>query len=282
MRHTLALLFVVLFTISAQADDSIWVYKRFFKETYHLDRNCPTIAGKKVLAFSLSDETETRQKMRNAIQLADPCTVCKTPNIRNTRDNRLDDVLAEYLGISLSMEEDDEESNSEVGIPFTSASLFDDEIIAALPENGKVTSSIYQKRGQRYKMLVVKKALHDAIVGCPIVCEVVSSRKSNMFGREGELVIRPLYLTTEDGTVIRMKPNDIVIRGKNRQNLKFWTFPTVVSWFIPGGGAKILSTDEFVITLDPLADTAANGMKKKEMEAAEAAAEEGDSKENED
>lgn len=273
MRHTLALLFTVLFAISAHADDSIWVYKKAFKETYHLDKNCPVIAGKKLLAFSLSDETETRQKMRTAIQLADPCEVCKTPNIRNTRDNRLDDVLSQYLGASFTMddEEEDGKESSDINIPFTAKSYFDDEIIIGLPEETKITSTIFKRRGQRFKMLEVKRAMEDRLIGSPVICEVISSRKSNISGREGELVIRPLYLSAEDGTIIRLKHDDIIIRGRNRQNIKLITFFFPPMWFVPGEGAKVRPTDEFVVTLDPSAEIAADGMVKKEMEQKRAA-----------
>lgn len=266
MRHAIALLFVLLCSASCFADDSLYVYKRFFVETYHINKHCPVIAGKKVIAYSLSDETDARTKMRNAIQLADPCEVCKTPNIRNTRDNRLEEVLANVLGSSVGSYDDDDEEGEAEEIMFNDASYFDDEVIVGLPEKGKVTSSVYRKVGHRFKMLEVKRAIEDRLVGCPVTCEVVKTRRSNFFGTEGELVVRPLYITADDGTIIRVKHDDIAIRGKNRQNLKFWTAWSLVTWFIPGGGAKVTAEDQFVVTLDPTADSAADGMIKAELE----------------
>lgn len=264
MKRIFFAFFALFVTVACMADDSIWVYKKAFVETYHIDRNCPVIIGKKVVAYTLSDETDARQRMRNALQLADNCTICKTPNIRQTRDNRLDQVLADALSSPLSMEDD--EDDSEISVPFTDASLFDDEVVAGLPEGGKIKTSIFRTRGHRFKMLEVKKACDERLVGSTVVCEVVDTRKSNMMGAEGILTFRPLYLMTEDGTIIRLKPQDFTVRGKNRQNLKFWTFPTVVSWFIPGQGARIKPTDEFVLTLDPTAEIAADTLKKRELE----------------
>lgn len=267
MRYTLTVIIALLLSVSTQADDSIWVLKRFWVETYHLNKDCPVIYKKKVKSYSLSDESETRQKMRTAIQLADPCKVCQTPNIRNTRDNRLDDVLREYLGATYMFEDEEDEDQSESSsILFNTNSLFDDEIVACLPAGALIRSKDFTKRGHRFKMLVVKNALEERLIGSPITCEVVYSRKSNLLGAEGILTFRPLYLTTEDGTVIRLKPQDVTVRGKNRTNFKFWTFPTVITWFFAGGGAKIQLEDEFVLTLDPTADTSADGMLKRDTE----------------
>lgn len=275
MRYTLLFLFSLFFSLSTYADDSIWVLKKAFVETYHLNKNCPVILGKKVKAYSLSDETDARSKMRQAIQLADPCKVCKTPDIRRTRDNRLDEVIAEALGMSYSMDYDDDEEDGEGNdsvsneMPFNELSYFDDEVIIGLPENGKVTSSVYKKRGVRFKMFEVKRAMEERLIGASVTCEVVSSRKSNFFGAEGQLVVRPLYISTEDGTIIRTKHDDIVIRGKNRQNIKAVTIPFIAGLFIPGQGAKVRPTDEFVITLDPTSDSSANGMVMREKAKAE-------------
>lgn len=268
MRYTIAFFFLLFFALNCKADDSLYVYKKAFVETYHINKHCPVIAGKKVTAYSLSDETDARTKMRTAIQLADPCKVCKTPNIRNTRDNRLEEVLAEVLGSSVgSYDEEDAEGEETVEeIMFNETSYFDDEVILGLPENGKVTSKVYTKVGLRFKMLEVKRALEDRLIGCPVTCEVVKSRRSTFFGTEGELVIRPLYITADDGTIIRLKHDDIAIRGRNRQNLKFWTAWSFVTWFITGEGAKIRPEDEFVVTLDPTADPAADGMIKAERD----------------
>lgn len=264
MRYTLALLFAILFASNCKADDTLYVYKKAFKETYHLNKYCPVIAGKKVLTFSLSDETDTRTKMRNAIQLADPCPICRTPNIRNTRDNRLDDVLREYLGADLNYE--DEEDSVSVDMPFDDASLFDDEIVIGLPAGSKVTSSIYRVRGHRFKMLEVTRSIEDRLIGCPVTCEVINTRKSNLSGAEGILTFRPLYITAEDGTIIRLKHDDITVRGKNRTNVKTLLAWCPITWFIPGGGAKVRFEDEFIVTVDPTADTAANGLLQAEAE----------------
>lgn len=272
MRYTFLFLFTLLFSISSYADDSIWLYKKAFVETYHINKNCPVIKGKKVKAYSLSDETDTRQLMRNALQLADHCTVCRTPNIRGTRDSRLDDLLAEVLGRSLSYEEDEEDTTT-VDIPFSDTSFFDDEIIISMPEGGKVSSKVFKERGHRFKMFEVKRAYEERLIGSPVTCEVVYTHKSTIFGKEGELIVRPLYLTTDDGTVIRLKHDDIYVRGKNRQNLKFWTFPSIVTWFLPGQGARIKEADEYVVTLDPTSDTSADGMIRRERDKAKEEAE---------
>lgn len=245
-RYTLAVLFALFFAGNCHADDSIWLYKKAFVETYHLDRNCPIIQGKKVISFSLADEDDNRTKMRQAIQLADNCTVCHTPDIRRTKDSRLESVLSQYIAGSFSAEEEEDST----AVEFTDASLFDNEIIAGLPEETKVTSTIFKTPGHRFKMLEVKKASDERLVGGKITCQVINSRKSNIMGTEGMLIIRPLYITLEDGTIIKTKHDDIYIRGRNRQTIKFWMSFLPPMWFIPGEGAKIRPTDEFPIMLD--------------------------------
>lgn len=266
MKRILFSLIALLCVACAKADDSIWLYKKAFVETYHIDRNCPRIVGKKLLAFSLSDETETRQKMRTAIQLADNCPVCHTPNIRGTRDNRLDQLLADVLGTSLSYDFDDEDSTAVSEMTFTDTSLFDDEVVLGLPEDDKATSSIYRHRGHRFKMLEVRKAVDERLVGAKVTCEIINSRKSNIMGTEGYLSFRPLFLTAEDGTIVRMKPTEFMVRGRNRQCLKVLLFFCPPVWFVPGEGAKIRPEDEFIATLDLSADTSADGIAKQEAQ----------------
>lgn len=245
-KHLFAFLIVALFGTVCHADDSIWLYKKAFSETYHLDKNCPKIAGKKVLAFSLSDETEVRQAFRTAIQLADNCPVCKTPDLRRTKDSRFEEVLNKALGGTFTADEEDSVSVSTL----TDQRRFDDELVVGIPQDSKVSSSIYKQVGWRGKVFEIKRAKDERLVGCPITCELIYSRKSNLLGAEGQLIFRPLFLTTEDGTMVPLKHDDIVVRGRNRANLKFVTFPLIVTWFIPGEGAKIKPEDEFVVSLD--------------------------------
>lgn len=266
MKRILFSLIALLCVAYAKADDSIWLYKKAFVETYHIDRNCPRIVGKKLLAFSLSDETETRQKMRTAIQLADNCPVCHTPNIRGTRDNRLDQLLADVLGTSLSYDFDDEDSTTVSEMTFTDTSLFDDEVVLGLPEDDKATSSIYKNRGHRFKMLEVRKAVDERLIGAKVTCEIINSRKSNIMGMEGYLSFRPLFLTAEDGTIVRLKPTEFMVRGRNRQCIKALLFFCPPVWFVPGEGAKIRPEDEFIATLDLSADISADGIVKREAQ----------------
>ena len=267
MKRILFTFLAPFLAICCQADDSIWVYKKAFLETYHIDRNCPVIAGKKVVAYSLSDESDIRTKMRTAIQLADNCPICHTPNIRGTRDSRLEQVLSDFLGTSVSY---DDEDSTQVNIPFTDASLFDDEVVLGLPddlpEGYKVSSSVFKTRGHRFKMLEVKQAVDDRLIGSTVTCEVINSRKSNIMGTEGYLSFRPLYLTTDDGTVIRMKPTEFMVRGKNRQCIKAFLCFCPPMWFIPGQGARIRATDQFVATLDPTADISADGIIRRKLQ----------------
>lgn len=93
----------------------------------------------------------------------------------------------------------------------------------------------------------VYDAQDKELIGCPVICQVLQVRKSNIMGSEGRLVIRPLYIKKGDEKINVF--GDIYARGLNRTNVKFWlTFlPPII--FIPGTGAKIYPNDLYPIYL---------------------------------
>jgi hypothetical protein len=74
------------------------------------------------------------------------------------------------------------------------------------------------------------------------------SRKSNLSGAEGQLVLRPLYIE-KDLEQIPLVPNDIYRRGLNRTNVKYLVIPTIVGIIIAGSRAEIQSHEEIALTL---------------------------------
>ena len=126
----------------------------------------------------------------------------------------------------------------------------DDEIVAIKTRDKAVNTSAGLGVGADYELLQVQAAKDPALVGCPIVCNVLESRKSNASGAEGRLIIRPLYIKTKDGSKVRLEHDDIYKRGLNRSNVKAWTCWTIVMLFVPGTRAEITDYDEFVLRLD--------------------------------
>ncbi|WP_146739455.1 hypothetical protein [Pseudoprevotella muciniphila] len=122
------------------------------------------------------------------------------------------------------------------------------EIIAMRYLSPEIASSSNFKVGSEVKALRVENATDKSLITCPIICKVMQRRKSNIFGQEGYMVLRPLYIETPN-KLIPLEHDDIYIRGKNRCNVKFWLSWTVIMVFVPGTGAKIKEEDRFVLTL---------------------------------
>lgn len=109
------------------------------------------------------------------------------------------------------------------------------EITAGKNPNVKVSSKQMYAVGSEIQALVVVSAEDQSLVGQPIVCQVVETRRSNMSGQEGCLILRPLFIQT-DSKQIALEHDDIYLRGKNRCNVKRWG---LIPGFWPGGGAKM-------------------------------------------
>lgn len=121
--------------------------------------------------------------------------------------------------------------------------------IIAKPINRICTSSEYTI-GKDYRLLEVDNALEKKLIGCNIMCRIIEKRKSNISGSEGRLIIRPLYIINNDGSKIHLQPTDIVKRGLNLANIKFWLAPLVIPMFIPGTGAAISEGEEFELRIE--------------------------------
>lgn len=128
-------------------------------------------------------------------------------------------------------------------VPKAKKTIEDLKEIIAKPIHRICTSSGYTI-GKDYRLFEVGNALDKKLIGCNIMCRIVEKRKSNISGSEGILIIRPLYIINNDGTKKHLQPTDIVKRGLNRANIKFWLAPLVIPMFIPGTGASISETEE--------------------------------------
>ncbi len=98
------------------------------------------------------------------------------------------------------------------------------------------------KVGTEIQALKVISADDQSLIGKPIVCSVVETRRSNMSGQEGRLVLRPLFIQA-NGKHIELEHNDIYLRGKNRCNIKFWI--PIALW--AGGGAKMPKDAQYTL-----------------------------------
>lgn len=120
-------------------------------------------------------------------------------------------------------------------VSFLSLTAFaQSEITAGKNPKVEVTSKMKYEVGSEIQALKVISAGDPNLVDKPIVCRVMETRRSNMSGQEGRLVLRPLYILA-DGKQVDLQHDDIYLRGKNRCNIKFW-IPFAL-W--AGGGAKM-------------------------------------------
>ena len=112
----------------------------------------------------------------------------------------------------------------------------------------RITTSSGLEAGMNYYLFEVVKCADSSLKGKNVACQVMLTRKSNLSGAEGQLVLRPLYVD-KDSEQIPLVPNDIYRRGLNRTNVKEWTAPLIIPLFIAGSKAKILPNEEIVMTL---------------------------------
>lgn len=123
------------------------------------------------------------------------------------------------------------------------------QVIVATIESKTISTSSGLKCGKQYKLFEVIESDDSSLVGKPVVCQVLETRKSNILGSEGRLTLRPLYIE-KDGIQIPLIPNDIHRRGLNRTNVKFWTSILIIPVFVAGSRAEIKPEEDIVLTLE--------------------------------
>lgn len=124
------------------------------------------------------------------------------------------------------------------------------EIEIGLMPGNLLSSSMPYLAGVRINVLEVKKSQDESLMGCPVTCQIMERRKSNILGSEGRLIIRPLYITKQDRSKVYCVNSDIFVRGLNRTNVKFWTSFFLPMLFVPGSGAKIMPEDRFIVRIE--------------------------------
>lgn len=230
----LSLLCILLVCNGTQAQKSnpikIWTSKHGLSASYHIDENCPKLSksDSPTLYVLNPDDPECKSNLMKIGNL-NPCSKCHAPKYKTLKNS----VLLYGTGTQTTN-----------GMPLG------DYEIAIVANNDAVSTSVLTTEGQRANLFHVVRASNTNLVGCPVTCEVVSTRKSNIGGAEGRLVIRPLFVTAKDGSRVELNHDDIYLRGKNRTNVKFWTqivfFPMA---FVPGSGAKAEPNREYIVTL---------------------------------
>ncbi|WP_288275549.1 hypothetical protein [uncultured Prevotella sp.] len=130
-----------------------------------------------------------------------------------------------------------------LAVSFLSLTAFaQSEITAGKNPDVEVSSKMKYEIGTEIQALKVISANDESLVGKPIVCRVVETRRSNMTGQEGRLVLRPLFIQA-DGKQVDLMHDDIYLRGKNRCNIKFWV--PIALW--AGGGAKMPKNAKYTL-----------------------------------
>ena len=105
------------------------------------------------------------------------------------------------------------------------------QIVVSTINGGSIKSSSSLEIGKNYYLFVVKEAEDTTLIGKPVICQIIEKRKSNISGSEGRIILRPLYV--EKGSLqVPIVPNDVIRRGLNRTNFKFWTSFLIIPSFI--------------------------------------------------
>lgn len=127
--------------------------------------------------------------------------------------------------------------------------LVSNQIVVRTYAKRPICSSSAIEVGKCYTLFRVVEAEDTSLIDKLVICQVIERRKSNIFGAEGRLILRPLYIET-DSQKIPLVPTDIHRRGKNISNAKFWLSFLIVPIFLPGKGAVIIPKENFVLTID--------------------------------
>jgi len=127
---------------------------------------------------------------------------------------------------------------------FTLSAVAQTTVIAGKNPDVKVSSKMKYDVGTEIQALKVLEADDQSLVGKPVVCQVVETRRSNMSGQEGRLVLRPLFIQA-DGRKVLLEHDDIYLRGLNRCNIKFWI--PIAFW--AGQGAKMPKDARYTLYL---------------------------------
>lgn len=122
------------------------------------------------------------------------------------------------------------------------------QVIVKPIRGSSISTSSGLEAGKNYYLFEVVKCEDALLKGKRVTCQVMVSRKSNLSGSGGRLVLRPLYIE-KDLEQIPLVPNDIYRRGLNRTNVKSWTSFLIIPSFIAGSRAEILPHEEIVMTL---------------------------------
>lgn len=68
------------------------------------------------------------------------------------------------------------------------------QVIVKPIRGSEISTSSGLEAGRNYYLFEVVKSKDTSLIGKFVVCQVLVSRKSNMSGSEGRLVLRPLYI----------------------------------------------------------------------------------------
>lgn len=209
---------------------NVWTSKSGLYSYYHIDENCHVLQKSKTSTlYVLNAEDPDFKSNLSKIGHLESCSKCHTPKFNALKNMVLMGGVHSQSANSIALGDNE---------------------IAITAINDMVSTSVLTQEGLRANLFCVSRSANQNLTDCHVTCEVVSTRKSNIGGAEGRLVIRPLYINAKDGSRVELNHDDIYLRGKNRTNVKFWTqillFPMA---FVPGTGAKAEPNREYIVTL---------------------------------
>ena len=171
--------------------------------------------------------------------------ICLVQNL-NAQEVVIYDDKGRNITEEVMREDDSTDMKYKEAMPVLKSS---NQIVVSTINGSSIESSSSLEIGKNYYLFVVKKAEDTTLIGKSVICQIIEKRKSNISGSEGRIILRPLYV--EKGSLqVPIIPNDIIRRGLNRTNFKFWTSFLIIPIFIAGSRAEIKPDEEIIMTLD--------------------------------
>ena len=250
MKKILLFLVFVFAAINVTAQERVVYYKKNKKKTYfHV-----ITEGKKDEYYStfntrqglinpeFSFETKYNKKGYDKINVAEEILDLESPSVTNN--------YREQSAGGVTNKSDDLYTHTRTESGFMTSVCFADAKDVSAKAIGNISTSSGFEVGNSYKLLKVTRAEDKSLIGCYVTCQVIESRKSNIFGSEGRLTLRPICIEKQDGTQVRLQPTDIQRRGLNRTNIKFWTSLLIIPVFVPGSRAEIKQNESIELRLE--------------------------------
>lgn len=241
MKRIYLIIVVVAISLTSSAQKKQALHSNFAKKEIYYKQDGTTY----YLKVNYEGTTEYYQMDKkhslsifNILQNADNCTSMYY-DIISMKPRQID------INANVYQDQDNTSNNSTIDY-YKSA----EKAISVCKKSGiEITSHSKFTVGGEYLLFQVKSSNNEELIECDVACKVVEIRKSNVSGAEGRLTICPLYIIDKNNNRIELEHDYLLIRGKNRTNIKTFTSFLLFPSLIPGEGAKVKDTDEFVFNI---------------------------------